>query len=55
MKHTLTFSVQEDYDSSQVGIGVSVILRLGSSETQALAKLDTGASDCIFRRMLGER
>ncbi len=55
MKHTLTFNIEEDYDPSQAGIGLPVILRLGSSETHALAKLDTGASDCIFRRTLGER
>lgn len=37
MKHTLTFNVEADYDPSQAGISLPVILRLGSSETHALA------------------
>ncbi len=42
------------YDSGKSGISVPVILRLGSLAAYADAKLDTGASHCIFQRTFGE-
>ena len=54
MPWTLSFSTLTEYDSGQPGINVPVILRLGGHEAQCLAKIDTGSSDCIFRRFQGE-
>ena len=54
MPWSLSFSTLTEYDSGQPGINVPVILRLAGSEAQCLAKIDTGASDCIFRRFQGE-
>jgi hypothetical protein len=54
MPWSLSFSTLIDYDSGQPGISVPVILRLAGREAQCLAKIDTGASDCIFRRFQGE-
>lgn len=33
---------------------MAVTVRLGGSEVHCLAKIDTGSSDCIFRRFQGE-
>ncbi|HLG15292.1 MAG TPA: hypothetical protein VJH03_12425 [Blastocatellia bacterium] len=54
MPWSLSFSTLTEYDSGQPGISVPVILRLAGRETQCLAKIDTGSSDCIFRRFQGE-
>ena len=54
MAHTLTFSALHEYDAGQSGITVPVLLSIGSSQTKVTAKLDTGASCCIFRRGYGE-
>jgi hypothetical protein len=54
MPWNLSFSTLTEYDSGQPGISVPVILRLGGREAPCLAKIDTGSSDCIFRRFQGE-
>jgi len=50
----LSFSTLAEYDPGQPGISVPVILRLPRCEAPCLAKIDTGSSDCIFRRFQGE-
>lgn len=50
----LSFSTLVEYDPGQPGINIPVILRLADREAPCLAKIDTGASDCIFRRFQGE-
>lgn len=54
MSWSLSFSTLAEYDPGQSGISVPVILRLAGREAPGLAKIDTGASDCIFRRFQGE-
>lgn len=48
---TLTFRSRYDYSRSDVGIEVPVSLRVdGARSVRLLAKVDTGASFCIFQR-----
>ena len=54
MPWSLSFSALAEYDPGQPGINVPVILQLAGCEAPCLAKLDTGASNCIFRRLQGE-
>jgi hypothetical protein len=54
MAETLSFAVAHNYDTRKVGITIDVVLRLGGKEVEVVAKLDTGASFCIFRRIYGE-
>lgn len=54
MAETLSFAVTHNYDTRKAGITVDVLLRLGGIEVEVVAKLDTGASFCIFRRIYGE-
>ena len=54
MPWNLSFSTLAEYDPGQPGINVPVILRLPGREASCLAKVDTGSSDCIFRRFQGE-
>jgi hypothetical protein len=54
MSHSLTFEILHQYDSGKEGISIPVALKVGTSETSFEAKLDTGASFCIFERIYGE-
>lgn len=54
MIHQLSFSARHSYDLRKVGITVPIWLRSGEQIVNLEAKLDTGASCCIFRRALGE-
>ena len=54
MSWNLSFSYLEEYDPGQPGISIPVTLRLAEREAPCLAKIDTGSSDCIFRRFQGE-
>src|SRR5262249_31481259 len=54
MPWALSFSTLAEYDPAQPGINIPVILRLAGNEAPCLAKIDTGASNCIFRRFQGE-
>ena len=54
MPWSLSFSTLTEYDSGQPGIYVPVILQLPGHDAPCLAKIDTGSSDCIFRRFQGE-
>ena len=54
MSHQLRFSLQHRYDTRQNGITVDVILSLAERKRRVVAKVDTGASFCIFQREYGE-
>lgn len=52
--HTFTFHTKNSYDTTKIGITVPVDLTDGTNMVQVDAKLDTGASFCIFERAYGE-
>lgn len=54
VQHTLTFSFKHNYDTTRTGITVPVELSSGSNVVQVDARLDTGASFCIFERTYAE-
>lgn len=54
MPYSLTFDVLHHYDPALPGIDVPVILGTKDQAIKTLAKLDTGASFCIFKREHGE-
>ena len=54
MPHTLTFDTLHNYDAGVDGISLTVELQSGTARARVLAKLDTGASFCIFQREHGE-
>ncbi|MBL8205261.1 MAG: hypothetical protein JNM09_13585 [Blastocatellia bacterium] len=55
MPEQLTFAIGYEYDSLQVGITVPVRLRTWSESIDLHAKIDTGASLCIFERKHAEQ
>lgn len=54
LPYSLTFDVLHRYDPAFPGIDVPVVLSSGSETIKTMAKLDTGASFCIFKREHGE-
>src|SRR5438552_13847618 len=54
MTHRLEFDHLLLYDTREPGMSISVTLRLNQGVVDLDAKLDTGASDCIFERAHGE-
>ena len=50
MPEQLTFAISYEYDSKQVGVTVPVRLRTWAEAIDLHAKIDTGASLCIFAR-----
>lgn len=54
MGETLTFSKVHNYNTGETGITVRVRLSNVSETTDVTAKIDTGASHCIFGRDVGE-
>ncbi|MEW6206769.1 MAG: retropepsin-like aspartic protease [Acidobacteriota bacterium] len=54
MAETLTFAVLHKYDTRETGITVPVVMKVGNKSVRFSAKLDTGASVCIFDRARGE-
>jgi hypothetical protein len=54
MPHQLTFITRESYDSSQDGITIEAVLRLGEESFVCKAKVDPGAQVCLFKREIGE-
>jgi len=54
MSHQLTFQHLLLYDPAKEGITVDLQLRLDSKAASVEAKIDTGASYCIFQRKVGE-
>ena len=54
MAHHLRFSELHQYDLSEVGINVPMCLRYRNNVVNLEAKLDTGATYCIFRRAIAD-
>ncbi len=52
--YNLNFEKLIFYNTGEVGITVDVEIRFGDSTTRFEAKIDTGATSCIFERRLGE-
>lgn len=52
--YTLPFTHRYDYDAGKSGITLEVELSANGKEARLLAKLDTGAQNCIFNRLHGE-
>ncbi len=55
MEETVSFSKQYEYDMLKIGITVPVKLFSGNAIVVFEAKVDTGATNCIFERIHGER
>ena len=55
MIHRLSFSELLNYDADQPGITVPVTLGLNQAQVSCEAKVDTGASLCIFARSHSEQ
>jgi hypothetical protein len=51
---TLSFGASYNYDTRQTGITVPISLSCGGARVELHAKVDTGASACIFARGHGE-
>jgi hypothetical protein len=54
MAETLTFTALHKYDTRELGITVPVMMKIGNKSVRFSAKVDTGASVCIFDRARGE-
>ncbi len=55
MDATITFSTQYKYDTLKIGVTGTVTLRLNGDTVDFEAKVDTGAENCIFEKIHGER
>ncbi len=55
MSYHLSFTELVSYDPGQASITVAVTLSLSHDRVSCEAKIDTGASLCIFARDLGEK
>lgn len=55
MSHPLVFDQMIDYDAAQPGVTVSIKLSLSDASVTVQAKIDTGSTNCIFARHLGEQ
>jgi hypothetical protein len=51
---SLEFELVYEYDLTVIGIQVPVTLGVADRQTRVLARIDTGATFCIFERELGE-
>jgi hypothetical protein len=54
MTHNLAFSQLIEYDAGQTGIIVPIALKLVGKTVVLEAKIDTGATNCIFAHQIGE-
>jgi hypothetical protein len=54
MRFEISESVMHQYDAGEPGITVPARLTVSRISQNVIAKLDTGASYCIFRRGIGE-
>ena len=54
MMHQLSFASLIAYDAGALGITIPVVLRAGELFASFEAKLDTGSSHCVFKRLHGE-
>ena len=55
MSHKLEFEKLASYDAGKDGISIDVELRFKNESLILEAKVDTGATFCIFERRLGEK
>lgn len=55
MAHLLTYDRMTEYDPAQPGINISVRLSVADAEVTFDAKIDTGATHCIFARQWSEQ
>lgn len=53
--HDLSFRHLYEYDLTKAGISVPVKLKLIEASADCEAKIDTGSTNCIFSRHLGEK
>lgn len=54
MSYQLSFTELVNYDPGQPSITVPITLGVGQARVVCDAKIDTGSSNCIFARNLGE-
>jgi hypothetical protein len=55
MPLTLSFATVYSYDTGITGIEIPILLQSGPRTIELTAKVDTGASSCIFERIYGEK
>ncbi|MBK6749041.1 MAG: hypothetical protein IPG67_03275 [Acidobacteria bacterium] len=53
MSESVEFDVSHDYNLFEIGINVPVTMIFGGKTEELRAKIDTGSSFCIFRRLHG--
>ena len=53
--HDLSFRQLIEYDAGKTGITIPVVLKFISETVEVDAKIDTGSTNCIFTRSIGER
>ena len=54
MRHQLSFTELVNYDAGQPSITVPITLSVSQARIYCDARVDTGSSNCIFARNLGE-
>jgi len=54
VSYQLSFTELVNYDAGQPSITVPITLSVGQARVDCEAKVDTGSSNCIFARNLGE-
>ena len=54
MPYRLEFEHRLEYDTREIGISLPITLSYGPNKEEFTAKLDCGASACIFERSRGE-
>lgn len=54
MAYELRFSDSHTYDSRPEGIAIPAVLKFEAKKIELLAKIDTGADDCLFERDYAE-
>lgn len=55
MPHQLNFSRLAEYDAGQRGITIEASLKLDKEPLIVEAKIDTGSTNCIFTKEIGEK
>lgn len=54
MAYSLEFERLVEYDTRRTGITVEIRLKIAGSEVAVSPKIDTGSTDCVFVRAVGE-
>ncbi len=54
MSYQLSFTESVNYDAGQPSITVPITLSVGQARVDCDARVDTGSSNCIFARNVGE-